>query len=290
MAKRIEEFVARALAISEQDEEAGAVGYMARAMIQATMPHSKTDELHFTRKNGNYTLTMTATNPKVGLPFGALPRLILCWLTGEVVRKREPKIYLGDSLSEFMHGLGLAVTGGQHGSIARLKNHMHRLFTTAITCDYIDDKQTTGVNFFVADSYRLWWNPKTPEQISIWESEVTLSNSFYKEIVDAPVPIRLETLGLLKSSSLALDVYCWATYRNSYARRETAIPYEALQHQFGAGYPFTAQGQRNFKKKFFETLGKVALAYPEVSKFRAESNVLIFVPGRPDIPQKAVDK
>lgn len=37
-------------------------------------------------------------------------------------------------------------------------------------------------------------------------------------------------------SPLALDIYCWLTYRASYLRRPTEIPWTALALQFGAGY------------------------------------------------------
>jgi hypothetical protein len=81
--RKIEEFVAQALAIND-DEDPGAVAYVARGLIQATLPHSKTSEPFFTRKNGNYTLSMTA-NPRYGLPYGSVPRLLLCWLADEVI-------------------------------------------------------------------------------------------------------------------------------------------------------------------------------------------------------------
>jgi hypothetical protein len=280
--ERVEAFVARALALGEQDE-ANEIGYTARAMIQATMPHSETKELSFTRTNGSYTLSMMG-NPKVGLPFGPIPRLILYWLTSEAVKTGESTLFLGDSLSGFMRELGMAVTGGKDGSINRFKRQVERLLTTGISCLYRGKGRGTGVNFFIADSFDLWWTPKTPEQISIWESEIKLSQGFYEEITKAPVPVRMETLRLLKSSSLSLDIYAWATYRNSYARKESAIPYKALQNQFGAGYPLTTRGRLDFKKKFLEALKKVSLAYPEVSKLRDEGNVLVFVPGQPDVP------
>ena len=62
---------------------------------------------------------------------------------------------------------------------------------------------------------------------------------------------------------MALDVYLWLTYRMSYVRRPTSSPWVALQMQFGADYPPTAQGRRDFKKSFLKALAKVAVVYPE---------------------------
>ena len=49
--------------------EAGALGFMARAMVQATMPHRKVDGNEFERRNDAFTLSLMAP-AKIGLPYG----------------------------------------------------------------------------------------------------------------------------------------------------------------------------------------------------------------------------
>jgi hypothetical protein len=93
----------------------------------------------------------------------------------------------------------------------------------------------------------------------------------------------MSTLGMLRGSSQALDLYLWLTYRNFYARRESRIPWKALQRQFGAGYPETTRGTLNFKRMFLLALKKVGEVYPEAQKLRAETDVLVYVPGYPDV-------
>jgi hypothetical protein len=56
-----------------------------------------------------------------------------------------------------------------------------------------------------------------------------------------------------------------------------------LQRQFGAGYPETVRGRLDFKRKFLLALKKVAEVYPEAQKLRAETDVLVYVPGYPDV-------
>ncbi len=46
------------------------------------------------------------------LPFGNLPRLILAWLSTEVVRTQSRELVLGKSLSEFMRTLGVYSSAG----------------------------------------------------------------------------------------------------------------------------------------------------------------------------------
>jgi hypothetical protein len=281
--KPFKNHIAEILALDQEEVVcAGAVGYMARAMVQATMPHSKPKETYFKRKNGNYTLFMQA-NQEVGLPYGAIPRLLIAWLTHEALKTKNREILLGNSLSAFMRELGFIPSGGPRGTIPALKTQMKRLFSTTISCTYSDKEREAMLQMLLVDKYNLWWTPKDPNQKSLWQSAITLSQPFFDEIVSSPIPIRMKALEALRGSSMALDMYCWLTYRNFYAKRSSRIPWEVLQAQFGAGYPETTQGKRNFKKKFLLALQKVATAYPEAEKLKAEEDALIYVPGYPDV-------
>ncbi len=80
----------------------------------------------------------------------------------------------------------------------------------------------------------MWWTPRQPEQAALWESTVMLSERFFNEITETPVPIDLRALKALKQSPMALDVYLWLTYRMSYVNKRTRIPWCALQIQFGS--------------------------------------------------------
>jgi hypothetical protein len=266
--KYIDTLISEAMLIeAESAKDAGTLGYMARAMVQATMPHKNTDTTHHQRSNGDYRLTMVAYDPEIGLPYGSIPRLMLAWIGSEVVKTQEREIVLGDSMSAFMRELGLIPTGGRWGSIDRLKDQSLRLTSCAISCSFINEEQAdTGPEPFRVGRGRFWWNPKLPDQLDIFKSTIELSEPFYNEIVQHPVPVDMRVLRMLKRSPMALDVYVWLTYRiytlNRSRRRDVLIPWESLQMQFGAGYPETPQGKRDFKKSFLRELVKVkALAY-----------------------------
>ena len=278
--KAIDKLITEALAIeAEEAKEAGKIGFMARGLVQATMPHKRTPDLVHQRVNGDYNFTMSAINPDVGLPYGSVPRLLLAWLATEAVTTRTRELILGDSMSEFMRQLGMVPTGGRWGSITRLKDQTTRLFSAAIQCRYVskDEHGTHAAmqNMLIADSANLWWEPKSPKQQTLFNSTVKLSEGFFNEIIDNPVPIDMRALNALKKSPLALDIYCWLTYRMSYLKKPTTIPWEALQAQFGSGYPMTAQGTRDFKKKFLAQLKKVQLVYPESNADEGASGLLL---------------
>lgn len=278
--KTIDRLISEALAIeSEEAIQAGKLGFMARGLVQATMPHKATTALIHHRVNGDYHLTISAMNPHVGLPYGSVPRLLLAWLATEAITTKSRDLILGDSMSDFMRQLGMAPTGGRWGSIPRLKSQATRLFSSAIQCSYVTkDKsgsRTALQNMLIADRASLWWEPKNPNQQSLFESSVRLSEAFYNEIIDNPVPIDMRALNALKRSPLALDIYCWLTYRMSYLKKSTTIPWESLQGQFGSGYPMTSQGARDFKKSFLAQLKKVQVVYPECNADEGLSGLLL---------------
>jgi hypothetical protein len=256
---RANALISQALEIEARDaREAGALGYMARALTLATMPHRRTAENEFERRNGAFTLTMLAPS-RVGLPYGSVPRLLVAWLTTETVRTRERQIVLGERLSEFMAKLDLVPTGGRWGTITRLREQMQRLFASSVSCLYEDGHRWSLDSVRVADRADLWWSPKAPEQAALWRSVVVLGERFFEEAVQSPVPIDLRALKALRRSPMALDIYCWLTHRMSYLRRPLVIPWGALQTQFGADYRLL----RQFKANFLIQLKAVQAVYPE---------------------------
>jgi hypothetical protein len=270
---RLNALIRDALEIEAREaRDAGALGYMARALTLATMPHRRTIENEFERRNGAFTLTMLAPS-RVGLPYGSLPRLLVAWLTTEAVRTREREIVLGERLSEFMAKLELVPTGGRWGTITRLRDQMQRLFASSVSCTYEDGNRWSMDSVRVADRADLWWSPKQPEQAALWRSVVILGERFFEEAVQSPVPVDLRALKALRRSPMALDIYCWLTHRMSYLRKPLLIPWGALQTQFGADYRLT----RQFKAKFLKQLKAVQTVYPE-ARIEAEEGGLKLKP------------
>ena len=282
MSDDLDKLIQESLAIETQEaQEAGAVGFMARALTQATMPHKATQGNEFKRRNGSFSLTMLSPSD-IGLPYGSIPRLLVSWLTTEAVRTRSPILELGPSLSAFMAELGLMPTGGRWGTITRLREQMTRLFASSVTCIY-DDKDKTGIrNVQIVEEAQLWWNPKDPDQAPLWKSTIELGKRFFEEAINSPVPVDMRALMALKRSPLALDIYCWLTYRLSYLRKPTEIPWAALQMQFGADYATQGQGPRDFKKKFLHQLRSVHVLYPEANVEEGEKGLLL-KPSRPHV-------
>ena len=266
--RRVSALIQESFALQEQDAiEAGSLGFLGRLMVQATMPHRDPGDVRgWGRQNGSLSLTMQPgmiSGPKgpvsLGLPYGSIPRLLLAWVTTEAVRTKTPSLVLGNTLSDFLRQLDLARQGGARGDITRLQTQMRRLFAASISCSYSDAGGWADAGFRIASRSELWWDPKRPEQTSLWESTVTLSHEFFEEITTRPVPVDMRALQALRRSPLALDMYSWLTWRMSTLRGPATVPWQALEAQFGSDY----SEPRQFRRFLIRALAKVRVAYPQ---------------------------
>ena len=280
---RTKDMIEYILAMEAEDAQAvGSVGYHARALVQATLPHRKPEGAFYQRHNGCYTLTIASAHPTAGLPYGSIPRLLLAWMATEAVRRQDPMIPLGDSLSDFMRKVGLPrPTGGARGSITQLKKQARALFSCVITCSRTTlSEGLQEARYLVADENTTtdWWgatvgpNGQMAKTIA-GDDVVTLSDRFYREIIEHAVPIDLRALGVLRRSPLAIDLYAWLTYRMHTVKRPTTIPWEGLRAQFGAGYPDSPQGMRNFRKKLRMQMRPVLALYPSARVTEVEAGL-----------------
>lgn len=275
--------------------------FSSRTLIQATFPHSAKAGDKIVLYNGAMKVTMMSPN---GLPYGVYPRLLMCWLTREAIRRRDLPIHeartipLGGSLSTFMREVGInSVSGGRNGTITALRKQLKSLFSTFISIEVEDHQYRDGKqiafdqldNTLIAESAMLWWDPKHPDQLSMQDSSVTLTESFYRELTCSAVPLDVNVLRQIRRSPLAIDIYCWLTYRLSYHRGISVVTWDQLRRQFGAGYPDTVRGRSNWKLKVTSALDKVLEAWPDAS-VQATGNGLMLKPGAPSVPGKVQEE
>ena len=271
-----------AVRIAGQDaQDRGDLGFTARSLVLCTLPHSNPKTSHFYRHNGHYTLTLAALNGKIGLPYGTIPRLLIAWISTEIVKTKSKTLTLGSSLSEFLREIGLSRQGGARGDITRLREQMRRLFSCYVSCDYHDKNRDAMDGFKIVEKSDTWWHPQQPDQAGLWQSNLTVSDKFYDEVLTAPIPIDLGALKALKGSAMQLDLYMWLTFRNSYLKEETTITWAQLQMQFGSGY----RREQDFKIAFKGALKKVLVVYP-AAKIQAVDAGIVIAPSATHVPKK----
>lgn len=308
----VKEVIETHFAIEAEDAKScGALGFMARALVIATMPYKDPKADVFKRENGDFRLRIVA-GYEGGVPFGIYPRLLMSWVATEAVRTQSPVIELGDSLSLFLRDvLDLQRGGGKRGSSTRVAEQMKRLFGSLITAQYTGGMRDRGFmlrNVMIAESLDFYeedlklehpvtnsasstaesntlWTPQTHDVAGTWRSKVRLSDGFFNECISKPVPIDLRAYKALRGSPLAMDVYTWLTYRMSYTdRRSRPIPWEALMGQFGSSYD-TQRAVRDFKRAFTKALKTVQVVYPRANVQVADKGITLF-PSPPHVAKQ----
>lgn len=275
---RARELIESALDVETREaKEAGALGFLPRVLVQTCLPYRDPKTQIYERKNGG--VTMTLFSPE-GVPYGTVPRFMVSWLATQAVKKQSPVISLGRSQNEFLQNLGMRSAGG--AVIKRLHNQSARFFSTVLNVKV--DKPGAGVglrNVLLASEAYLAWNPRHADQTSLWDSTLTLTDEFYRECVEHPIPVDLRVLDALSSSPMAMDIYSWLTYRIAICTKATTIPWDYLQLQFG-----TKEGRRlvHFRQDFERALQQVlAFWQPTVSVDRLDG--LTVYPGLPHLPK-----
>ena len=141
-----------------------------------------------------------------------------------------------------------------------------------------------GISSFVADRTELWWNERKPDEPTLWESKIYLSEPFFNEIIRHPVPLDMNTLTALKRCSLGLDLYLWLAYRTFTLRAPLRLTWKQVYRQFGA-HPNKAEDNRTvqaFRTDCLRELKKIKLAWPELN-YSTAKGVLILHPSIPAI-------
>ena len=278
---------------SEADPERG---FMVRMMALCSLPRTNPgNRTQYIRRNGPYTLVMSATG-LTKLPYGNFPRLLLAWVCTEAVRTQSRVLVLGRSLSAFMRKLDIYTqSGGRGGVRTRLRNQMQRLFNAHVRLVYEHEHGEVSMSSSVADRTEFWWNERKPDQPVLWESKIELSEKFFQEIIQHPVPLDMNILKALSRCSLGLDLYLWLTYRTFALKRPLRITWRQLYCQFGLE-PDKASDKNTvqmFRRNVVRELKKIKLAWPGLN-YATAPGVLILSPSTPAIapttgPQRLVE-
>lgn len=217
----------------------------------------------FNRSNGMSTLKIQA-DADYGLPYGRIPRVIMAWICTEAKREDSPHLLLGRNQTEFMRDkLKMPdITGGKNGSLTRVRDQVLRLATSRIYLFNNKENLTEYEQVRITARGMLLWNPKKPEERTLWDSTLTLSPEFFK-IVQKAFPFDMRVVNALRSP-LAIDIYLWMTWRLRRIRNgQTVVPWEALMLQFGSDYAQTEKGLHHFKDEFLRRLRDVMLYYTD---------------------------
>lgn len=269
-------------------DERDDVTYWPRGLVQCTLPHADPGDVRaYLRRSGDFFLMIepgtkldrtTGALSSWGYPYGSYPRLCCSYLAREVRLKKKRRVFLGDSLSAFMAELGLIPTGGRWGSITNLRKQILALLNAKIAFGYTGaaDADVGGHQLF-ADAWSLWWNTGATDQRNLFPSFIDISEPLFEDLSKS-FPVDMAILRALKQSSLALDLYAFATSKAFTLKSTTAISWTGLHAQFGGSFTDV----RDFRRKALLHLRRIQTLYPDF-KFTLERGRIILWPSKTSV-------
>lgn len=259
------------------DEDIG-TGYMYSGWCQTALPHRRPSDNAAIWKLETDSMTLLVepgvrVQPggeptHVGVPFGAIARLILIYLQSEALRTGGRDVELGGSLRAFLGRLEISI-GGKTTRLVR--EQAERLSRCRLTFHAARRGGSVLVNQNIVDVAMFVDGSDADGQGSLFVETARLSETFFQQLRQHAVPLDEAAIRQIRNSSMALDVYCWLAYRLHSLSGPKAISWAALAGQFGAGIKL----RKHFKPAFIESLALAQAVYREARVEVAETGLLL---------------
>ncbi len=215
------------------------------------------------RRNGQFVFQVTG-NPSYGLPWGQ-DRLVPIFLATLAIRQQTPQTTF-DSAAEMLDAFDMRQGGSQNRCLVAA---FQRIFGATIFFGTDTQREHATVvhraRFNFMREVRIWYSRDPNQRLppGDCQNRIVLSDEFYREILDHPIPTDLEAAKALSSSPAALDLFTWLSYRCFTARGTERIPLFGdfgLISQLGS---VEYARPRKFREKLEGWLGLVRAMWPE---------------------------
>ena len=276
--------VVEAAAAWSADEDMG-IGYMFSGWCQTALPHKRpADNASIWKLETESMMLLVEPGVRVapgglpvhvGVPFGAIARLILIYLQSEALRTGSRDVELGGSLRAFLGRLGISV-GGKTSRLVR--EQAERISRCRLTFHAGRRGGSVLVNQNIVDVAMFLDDGDDSIQGTLFVETARLSETFFNQLKQHAVPLDEAAIRHIRNSSMALDVYCWLAYRLHSLSAPKAITWAALAGQFGAGI----QLRKHFKPAFTESLALAQAVYSEARLELTEAGVTL-MPSPPPV-------
>ncbi len=218
------------------------------------------------RRNGQFVLQVTG-HPSYGLPWGQ-DRLVPIFLATLAIRQQSARITF-DSAAAMLDTFGMQQGGSQY---RRLIGSFQRIFGATIFFGTDTQRQRAAV-VHQARFSRSCDQSTLPGEC---QNMVVLSDEFYRETMNHPIPTDLEAAKALSSAPAALDLFTWLSYRCFGAKGEERVPLfgdSGLVSQLGS---VAYSRPRKFREKLEQWLDLIRTMWPECpAKISSDGSALI---------------
>jgi len=270
------------------DEDAG-IGFLYSGWCQAALPHRKLPDGQEWQIRSDYInlLVQPGLRPsregpaeKVGVPYGSRARLILFYIQSEAIRTGSREVRLGRSLNQWMGRMGIPIGGP---AMASIRDQADRITRCNFTFDGMGGKSGIVDRMTIFDRAIFHDIRDNGAQASLFPQVAKLSELFYNQLTEHPVPLAEEAVRAISNNSVALDIYAWLGYRLHALRGPTPVSWSMLKGQFGTG----VTQMFHFRAKFLDHL-ELALAVYREAKVEVTERGLTLFPSKPPVAPKLI--
>ncbi len=195
----------------------------------------------------------------LGLPFGPKSRMILMHINQRALVAQSPVIEVEDTLTRFVGRVLKLDSGGR--TIKTVKDQLARLAAASIRLGIVRDGHATTFDSKIVEAFDIWF-PKDERQRVLWPSTVSLSPTYFQNLMLHAVPVDEAHIAALSHSSLGLDIYSWLAQRlhRIPVEKPQTVSWISLHAQFGQGY--NPERMYKFRQVFRVALKEVLMVYP----------------------------
>jgi hypothetical protein len=272
-------------AFEVMSDERAQIGIAHAGFAMAALPHKKTLDSVWERDGGQVKMLvesgLDSDKHPIGVPYGAIARMILLYLQTQAVRTRSREVELGSSMNAWLTAMDIAIGGKTYRLVREQARRISRCRLTFFRRTSNAELVTNGA--FVRDAI-LPLDPGSPGQMPLWQERVRLDEGFYQSLIEHPLPLRETAIRQISNRSMAIDLYVWLAYRLHVLTGPIEVSWPALRRQFGETY-----GELRFFRRDVLPSLKLALAvYPEARVSIDEKAGLTLYPSPPPVPEKRI--
>lgn len=217
--------------------------------------------------NNEFITLKTASNSEI--PYGAYPRLLLSYVTLQIIKTDSQVVDLGKTQNQFLKMLDLGCDGK---TIQRFNLQALNLFRSIIEIEIkprletrtLEGKGTVHELINISDRCTFWEDNEENSKKK-WLGELLVNKKFFDFVKSrGGIPFNFHRYASLTRSSMAMDLYIWLPYSLFILQQQrhysASLKFFQLQQKFDAN---SSLSRRDFKIKFLNCLSKVLRHYPD---------------------------
>lgn len=207
--------------------------YIPSLLVQSPLPVRDPKRIEFVRRSGNQEIKLISSP---GVPFGHTGRMTLALSVTDAIRNHSPKVELG-TVASWLSRLETASSGGERGSIGRVKDQFNRIAKTQITMTMLKKTEHGTIEkskfLQIGEDLELFWDSRVSlsEMPTLFENYLLFDPRFYDYLVNHAVPVDLAVYDKFQKP-LFQDIYAWLVWKLNSLEAPLPLRWEMVEAQF----------------------------------------------------------